>query len=63
LEEAVGRIRVLVAEGKSLNQLAGTLHISRNTVKAHKHRLMEELQLHTTAELTRYAIEHEIAEH
>lgn len=52
----------LVAEGKTLNQLAETLQISRNTVKSHKHRLMEELQLHTTAELTRYAIEHDLVE-
>jgi DNA-binding NarL/FixJ family response regulator len=53
----------LVAEGKTLRQLAEALHISGSTVKFHKHRLMEELQLHTTAELTRYAMEHERVEH
>jgi DNA-binding NarL/FixJ family response regulator len=55
-------VLVLVAEGKTLSQLAETLHISSSTVKSHKHRLMEELQLHTTAELTRYAVEHELVE-
>jgi DNA-binding NarL/FixJ family response regulator len=52
----------LTAEGKTLDQVAETLHISRNTAKSHKHRLMEELQLHTAAGLTRYAIEHELVE-
>jgi len=53
----------LVAEGKTLNQLAETLQISRSTVTSHKHRLMEELQVRTAAELTRYAIEHQLVEH
>ena len=53
----------LTAEGKTLDQVAETLQISRNTAKSHKRRLMEELQLHTTAELTRYAVEHELVEH
>jgi len=52
----------MTAEGKTLNQVAETLHISSSTAKSHRHRLMEELQLHTTAELTRYAIEHELVE-
>jgi DNA-binding NarL/FixJ family response regulator len=52
----------MTAEGKTLNQVAETLHISSSTAKSHKHRLMEELQIHTTAELTRYAIEHELVE-
>lgn len=53
----------MVAEGKTLSQIAATLHISSNTVKSHKRRLMEELQLHTTAGLTRYAVEHDLVEH
>jgi DNA-binding NarL/FixJ family response regulator len=53
----------MVAQGKTLSQVAETLHISTSTVKSHKRRLMEELQLHTTAGLTRYAIEHDLLEH
>ena len=52
----------MTAEGKTVNQVAETLHISSSTAKSHKHRLMEELQIHTTAELTRYAIEHDLVE-
>ena|SRR5947209_9198235 len=47
----------LVAEGKSNKEIAGVLNISIKTVDFHKARLMDELGLRTTAELTRYAIE------
>ncbi len=48
----------LVAEGKSNKETAAVLKISLKTVDFHKARIMDELGLHTTAELTRYAIEH-----
>jgi DNA-binding NarL/FixJ family response regulator len=51
----------LVAEGKANKEIAAILNISLKTVDFHKARLMDELGLHTTAELTRYAIEHGIA--
>jgi DNA-binding NarL/FixJ family response regulator len=51
----------LVAEGKSLKQIAKILQISVRTVEFHKADIMEELGLHTTAELTRYARDHGIA--
>jgi DNA-binding NarL/FixJ family response regulator len=50
----------LVAEGKSNKEIAAVLNVSLKTVDFHKARLMDELGLHTTAELTRYAIEHGI---
>lgn len=48
----------LVAEGKSAKEIAAMLNISVRTVEFHKAGVMEELGLRTTAELTRYAIEH-----
>ncbi|MBV8896828.1 MAG: response regulator transcription factor [Acidobacteriaceae bacterium] len=48
----------LVAEGKSNKEIAGVLNISLKTVDFHKARIMDELGLRSTAELTRYAIEH-----
>jgi DNA-binding NarL/FixJ family response regulator len=51
----------LVAEGKSLKEIAQILRISVRTVEFHKTGIMEELGLHTTAELTRYARDHGIA--
>jgi DNA-binding NarL/FixJ family response regulator len=51
----------LVAEGKSNKEVATLLKISLKTVDFHKARIIDELGLHTTAELTRYAIEHGLA--
>ena len=48
----------LVAEGHSLKEIANTLKISVKTVEFHKAQIMEQLNLHTTAELTKYAIAH-----
>ena len=50
-----------MAEGKSLKEIAQILQISVRTVECHKTGIMEELGLHTTAELTRYAHDHGIA--
>ncbi|MGE3978539.1 MAG: response regulator [Nitrospira sp.] len=46
----------LIAEGKSTKSIAFLLHISVKTVEFHRTRLMEELNLHSAAELTRYAV-------
>jgi DNA-binding NarL/FixJ family response regulator len=51
----------LVAEGKSIKEIASVLDISVKTVEFHKSRIMEQLDLHTTAELTKYAVAHGIA--
>jgi DNA-binding NarL/FixJ family response regulator len=48
----------LVAEGSSVKQIASLLRVSAKTVEFHKSALMDRLGIHTTAELTRYAIEH-----
>jgi DNA-binding NarL/FixJ family response regulator len=50
----------LVAEGKSMKQIARILEISVRTVEFHKGGVMQELGCHSVAELTRYAIEHGI---
>ena len=50
----------LVAEGKSLKEIGSILGISMKTVEFHKAAIMDELGLRSTAELTRYAVEHGI---
>ena len=50
----------LVAEGKTLKEIAEILHVSSRTVEFHKYRIMEELGLRSTGELTQYAIKHGI---
>jgi DNA-binding NarL/FixJ family response regulator len=46
----------LIAEGKGTRAIAVILHVSVKTVEFHRARVMDELDLHSTAELTRYAI-------
>lgn len=46
----------LVAEGKANKQVAAELGLSVKTVEKHRQSLMEKLQIHDTAGLTRYAI-------
>ena len=50
----------LVAEGRSRKEIAAVLNISVKTVEFHKATLSRELNLGTTADFTRYAIEHGI---
>ena len=51
--------RLLVA-GRGVNEIAASLSISNKTVSTHKTRLMEKLNLGSTAELVRYAVEHRL---
>ena len=46
----------LIAEGKANKQVAAELGISVKTVEKHRQSLMEKLNIHDTAGLTRYAI-------
>jgi len=48
----------LLAEGHSAKEIATILYISPRTVEFHKYRIMEELNLKTSAELVQYAIKH-----
>lgn len=48
----------LIAEGYSNKQIAYDLKISFKTVEKHRQNLMDKLEIHDTAGLTRYAISH-----
>ena len=48
----------LVAEGMTVKEIASALNISPKTVEFHKSHIMTQLDLHTTAELTKYALVH-----
>jgi DNA-binding NarL/FixJ family response regulator len=50
----------LLAEGKSMKEVATVLHVTARTVAFHKYRVMEELSLRTTAELIQFAIKSRI---
>lgn len=46
----------LMAEGRNTNQIAESLCVSVKTVEAHRKQLMNKLDIHSVAELTKYAI-------
>jgi DNA-binding NarL/FixJ family response regulator len=48
----------LLAEGKSTKEVAAVLNISPRTAEFHKYRMMEQLQIKTSAELIQYALKH-----
>jgi DNA-binding NarL/FixJ family response regulator len=53
--------RLLVA-GKSSNEIAEELCISHKTVSTHKARLMEKMNLHSIADMVRYAVQYGLAD-
>jgi DNA-binding NarL/FixJ family response regulator len=50
----------LLAEGRSMKEVAAVLQITKRTVAAHKYAVMDLLQLKTNADLVQYAIKHRI---
>jgi len=46
----------LLAEGKSTKEIAATLHLSVKTIETHRQQVMDKLDIHSVAELTKYAI-------
>jgi two-component system, NarL family, response regulator NreC len=47
----------LLTEGKKASEIAGRLHVSIKTVQTHRRNIMEKLDLHNLADLTKYAIQ------
>lgn len=50
----------LLAEGKLAKEVASILNISTRTVEFHKYKIMDELNIKTSAELVKFAINHRI---
>ena len=48
----------LIAQGCSAKEIANHLHISVRTAEFHRAAIMQRLALHSTAQMTRFAIEH-----
>ncbi len=52
----------LIAEGKATKEVAETLGITFKTAETHRTNLMRKLDLHSTADVVRYAIRHQIVQ-
>jgi two-component system NarL family response regulator len=60
LSEREREVLQLVAEGHTTGAIAGRLHIAEKTVEAHRRNIMAKLDLHSIAELTKFAVRHGI---
>ena len=46
----------LISQGKTTKQIALNLHVSTKTIEANRRQVMEKLDVHSIAELTKYAV-------
>ncbi|BCS30891.1 hypothetical protein TBR22_A00920 [Luteitalea sp. TBR-22] len=60
LTERQREILQLLAEGRSMKEVAGLLDLTPSTIAFHKYRMMEQLNVKSTAELIQYAVRHRI---
>jgi two-component system invasion response regulator UvrY len=54
------QILCMIAGGKSLKGIAGELCLSEKTVSTYRSRILEKMKMSTNADLTRYALEHNL---
>jgi len=55
------QILCLFGEGKTIKEIAATLCLSSPTVSTYRARILSKMEMKTTAELVRYAIQHDIS--
>lgn len=55
-------VMLMIASGVSLTDIGDRLHVSAKTVTTYRARLLDKMQMKTNAELTRYAIAHDLIE-
>lgn len=54
------QVLLLLADGKLVKEIAAKLGLSPKTVSTYRTRILEKLDLESTADLVRYAIEHDL---
>lgn len=54
------RVLCMLGSGRSIKEIAAVLSLSSKTVSTYRTRLLKKLELDTTAELIRYAVEHDL---
>jgi DNA-binding NarL/FixJ family response regulator len=54
------QVLCMLAAGKSITQIAATLHRSPNTISTYRSRILQKMEMTSNADLTRYAIAHEL---
>ena len=62
LTEREFQIFLLIASGQTPSEIGEKLNLSVKTISSHRSHIMDKLDLKTSADLTRYAIRHELIE-
>ena len=52
----------MIGEGKAVKEIAGELHLSTNTIRTFRTRILEKIGVKGTSELIHYAIAHSLTE-
>ena len=53
-------IMLLIAEGSTPREISAKIHISTKTVSTYRNRIFTKMDLHTTADLVRYVVHHDL---
>lgn len=56
------QVMLMIASGKTIQEIGGALFLSARTVSTYRARLLEKMNLKTNTELVRYALEHKLLE-
>ena len=56
------QVLVMIGSGKAIGQIAEELHLSGTTVSTHRARILEKMNMTTTAELIRYAVRNRLVD-
>jgi len=56
------QVLCMIGKGKAVNQIAEELHVSANTVRTYRTRILEKIGVKGTSELIHYALMHGLAE-
>lgn len=56
------QVMCMIATGKAVSEIAEELSLSISTVNTYRSRILDKMQMHTNAELTRYAIQNQLIE-
>lgn len=56
------QVLCLIASGKSVGEIADALHLSVTTISTYRARILEKMNMKNNAELTRYAVQHDIVQ-
>jgi len=55
------QILIMIAQGRTATEIGDELNLSIKTVSTYRARVLEKLKLHSTADLVRFAINHQLA--